>query len=294
MDNLETYEAYRPMLLGLAYRMLGVWSDAEDVVQDVFLDYHEMEQEREAIAHEKAYLARMVTNRCLNLLGSARKRRETYVGNWLPEPVVAYGQAAADPADEWLKRENITYAMLVMLEQLGPLERAVFLLRETLDFTYADIAAITGKSEAACRQILSRARRKLGHAADVPPFRSERAAELAQAFIRAAEAGDTAALIGMLAEDAVLVSDGGGKVRAAIFPILGRERIIAFYAGLARKHGVERGYVTAEVSGQIGLLLMEDGRPTRVAAFQWDSEGKRVERIYLVMNPDKLTRITLP
>lgn len=291
MDINPTYETHRPLLTNLAYRMLGSKGDAEDIVQDVFLDYYQRDHGH--IEHEKAYLARMVTNRCLNLQGSARKRRETYVGNWLPEPDVAYGAALpSDPLELWERNETVTYAMLVMLEQLNGIERAVFLLRETLSFDYEEIAGIVGKSEANCRKIISRAKLKLGAAPDIPPFRSVRAAELASAFIAAAETGNTEALLGMLTEDAVMISDGGGKVRAAIFPILGRDRVVAFYEGLSRKGTAGRGYIPALVNGQYGLLLFEEGQLRRVLTFQWDAAGERIERIFQIMNPDKLTSVT--
>lgn len=293
MHELQPYEAYRPLLISLAYRMLGSVSDAEDIVQEVFLAYYQLD--RKTIEHEKAYLAKMVTNRCLNEQQSARKRRETYVGNWLPEPAVSYSDYhPGNPADKLEQSESITYAMLVMMENLSAIERAVFVLRETFDFDYASIAGIVGKSEANCRKLLSRAKEKLGSLPDTPVFHNERALELAGAFIRAAETGDTAALVGMLTEDAIMVSDGGGKVRAAIFPILGRERIAAFYEGLARK-GIQPSsldYIPVRVSGQTGLMLLQNGQAARVLTFQWDVSGEKIDRIYLVMNPDKLSHVT--
>jgi len=293
MHELQPYEAYRPLLISLAYRMLGSVSDAEDIVQEVFLAYYQLD--RKTIEHEKAYLAKMVTNRCLNEQQSARKRRETYVGNWLPEPDVSYSDYhPGNPADKLEQSESITYAMLVMMENLSAIERAVFVLRETFDFDYTSIAEIVGKSEANCRKLLSRAKEKLGSLPDTPVFHNERAMELAGAFIRAAETGDTAALVGMLTEDAIMVSDGGGKVRAAIFPILGRERIAAFYEGLARK-GIQPSsldYIPVRVSGQTGLMLLQNGQAARVLTFQWDASGDKIDRIYLIMNPDKLTHVT--
>lgn len=293
MHELQPYEIYRPLLISLAYRMLGSISDAEDIVQEVFLAYYQLD--RKNIEHEKAYLAKMVTNRCLNEQQSARKRRETYVGNWLPEPDVSYSDYhPGNPADKLEQSESITYAMLVMMENLSAIERAVFVLRETFDFDYTSIAEIVGKSEANCRKLLSRAKEKLGSLPDTPVFHNERAMELAGAFIRAAETGDTAALVGMLTEDAVMVSDGGGKVRAAIFPILGRERIAAFYEGLARK-GIQPSsldYIPVRVSGQTGLMLLQNGQAARVLTFQWDASGEKIDRIYLVMNPDKLSHVT--
>lgn len=291
MNVTSTYETYRPLLTNLAYQMLGSMSDAEDIVQDVFIDYCQLD--RNAIENEKAFLARMATNRCLNLLKSARRRREAYVGNWLPEPVVTFGgNAPGDPLAYWERNESVTYAMLVVLERLSGIERAVFLLREAFAFDYNEISEIVGKSEANCRKIISRAKEKLASADQVPAFRNERADELARAFIVAAETGDTKTLIGLLAEDAVMISDGGGKVRAAIFPIAGRERVVAFYEGLSRKPYAVRGYIPAKVSGQSGLVLLQEGQATRVMTFQWDSSGERIERIYLIMNPDKLTFVT--
>ncbi|REK69493.1 RNA polymerase sigma factor SigJ [Paenibacillus paeoniae] len=293
MQEPQPYETYRPLLLSLAYRMLGSVSDAEDIVQEVFLDYYQID--RKGIEHDKAYLAKMVTNRCLNEQQSARKRRETYVGNWLPEPDVIYSADGKDnPADRLEKYETITYAMLVMLENLSAIERAVFVLRETLAFDYADISDMTGKSEANCRKLLSRAKDKLGVLPNLPVFHNKRALELAGAFIRAAETGDTALLVGMLAEDAIMVSDGGGKVHAAIFPIMGRTRIVALYEGLARKGNQpsSQAYIPAWISGQSGLLLLQNGHPARVLTFQWDASGEKIERIYLVMNPDKLSHVT--
>ncbi|GKU76968.1 RNA polymerase sigma-70 factor [Paenibacillus sp. L3-i20] len=291
MTISQTYETYRPLLFSLAYRMLGSVSDAEDIIQDVFLDYYQLESH--SILHEKAYLARMVTNRCLNLQGSALKRREAYVGIWLPEPVVTYDLFTNDDPEKQLMRyENVTYAMLVMLERLNGIERAIVLLRESLAFDYAEIALIVNKSEANCRKIMSRAKDKLGDALTTPSFNSEKASQLAQAFIHGAETGNTAILIDLLAEDAILSSDGGGKVRAAINPILGRDRIIAFFVGLSRKGTLGKGYLTANVSGQSGLLLMQDDKPRKVMTFQWDNSGERIEQIFLIMNPDKLNHVT--
>ncbi|MBH5320543.1 RNA polymerase sigma-70 factor [Paenibacillus sp. GSMTC-2017] len=288
---MQLYEKYRPLLLGLAYRMLGSISDAEDIVQDVYMDY--LLLETDFIKNEKAYLARMITNRCLNFLGSARNRRETYVGNWLPEPSVTYGSATTeDPAVRWDNSETVTYAMLVMLERLSGIERAIFILRETLAFDYSEISSMINKSESNCRKIFSRAKEKLGYVTDNPPFHSEKATSLAQAFIEAAKSGNTLALITMLKEDALMISDGGGKVRAAIFPILGRDRIIALLLGLSRKGTLGVDFLPADVNGQSGLLLLQDGVPKKVITFQWDKSGERIEQIYFIMNPEKLRHVT--
>lgn len=312
MMDMTTADSYRPLLTTLAYRMLGSLSEAEDIVQDALADYS-ITADRSKIEHEKAYLVRMVTNRSLNLKQSARKRREFYVGQWLPEPAIAdagagtpsaalgsAGNGTANPADYIERQENITYVMLVMLERLTAVERAVFLLRETLDFDYGDIADIVRKSEANCRKIFSRAKEKLhgsaeeGSGADtVDPIRrnEEQAWALAKAFMQAAETGNSSALVDMLAHDAVLVSDGGGKVHAAINPIEGAERIAAFFLGIARKGSMGESFMPVVVSGQPGFIVLEEGRPAKVMVFGWDAE-KRISRIFIILNPDKLAYVT--
>lgn len=312
MSDMTTLDSYRPLLMTLAYRMLGSLSEAEDIVQDALADYA-MTADRSAIEHEKAYLVRMVTNRSLNLKQSARKRREFYVGHWLPEPAIADvgagGVSAApgaasdksgNPADYIERQENITYVMLVMLERLTAVERAVFLLRETLDFDYGEIADIVQKSEGNCRKIFSRAKEKLqvsagdGIGADeIDPIgrNEEQAWAFAKAFMKAAETGNSVLLVDMLAHDAALVSDGGGKVLAAINMIEGAERIAAFMAGIARKGTMGDSFVPVLASGQPGLIALEDGRPTKVMVFGWDAE-KRISRIFIILNPDKLEGVT--
>jgi RNA polymerase sigma-70 factor (ECF subfamily) len=291
----------------LAYRMLGSLSDAEDIVQDALADYA-MTADRGSIKHEKAYLVRMVTNRSLNLKQSARKRREFYVGQWLPEPAIADGAAAlgsangksGNPANYIERQENITYVMLVMMERLTAVERAVFLLRETLDFDYGEIADIVQKSEANCRKIFSRAKEKLqgsggegGGAEAIDPMRrnEEQAWAFAKAFMQAAETGNSSALVDMLAHDAVCEADGGGKVRAAINPIEGSERIAAFFIGNARKGTLGDSFLPVIVSGQPGFIVTQNGQPAKVIVFGWDAE-KRISRIFIIMNPDKLGAVT--
>ncbi|SDE38746.1 RNA polymerase sigma-70 factor, ECF subfamily [Paenibacillus sp. UNCCL117] len=312
MSDMSTVDSYRPLLMTLAYRMLGSLSEAEDIVQDALADYA-ITADHASIKHEKAYLVRMVTNRSLNLKQSARKRRELYVGQWLPEPAIAVdgvgcasgalGSAtgkSGNPADYIERQENITYVMLVMLERLTAVERAVFLLRETLDFDYGEIADIVQKSEANCRKIFSRAKEKLqgsavegGGAEVIDPMRlnEEQAYAFAKAFMQAAETGNSSALVDMLAHDAVLVTDGGGKARAAINPIEGSERIAAFFMGNARKGTMGDSFLPVDVSGQPGLIVTQNGQPARIMVFGWDAE-KRISRIFIIMNPDKLAGVT--
>lgn len=310
MLDMSTVESYRPLLMTLAYRMLGSLSEAEDIVQDALTDYA-MTVDRGSIRHEKAYLVRMVTNRSLKLKQSARRRREFYVGQWLPEPAIADGgggcPAAAlgsgktgNPANYIERQENITYVMLVMLERLTAVERAVFLLRETLDFDYGEVADIVQKSEANCRKIFSRAKEKLqgsageyGGAEAIDPMRrnQEQAWAFAKAFMKAAETGNSSALVDMLAHDAVFVTDGGGKARAAINPIEGSERIAAFFIANARKGTMGDSFLPVDVSGQPGFIVTQNGQPAMVMVFGWDAE-KRISRIFIILNPDKLASVT--
>ncbi|OAS21546.1 sigma-70 family RNA polymerase sigma factor [Paenibacillus oryzisoli] len=307
MLDMSTVESYRPLLMTLAYRMLGSLSEAEDIVQDALVDYA-MTADRASIKHEKAYLVRMVTNRCLKLKQSARKRREFYVGQWLPEPAIADGgggSAAAalgsetgkngNPANYIERQENITYVMLVMLERLTAVERAVFLLRETLDFDYGEIMDIVQKSEANCRKIFSRAKQKLqgGGAEAIDPMRrnEEQAWAFAKAFMQAAETGNSSALVDMLAHDAVIVTDGGGKARTATNPIEGSERIAAFFIGNARKGTMGDSFMPVDASGQPGLIVIQNGQPAMVMVFGWDVK-RRISRIFIILNPDKLAGVT--
>jgi len=289
MDFQKTYAAYRPLLHSIAYRMLGTFSEAEDLVQDVFADYSLLEPSE--IKNEKAYLVRMLTNRSINLSQSARKRKEVYVGHWLPEPDV--GTVKQDPAEIFAEHEEISYALLVMLEQLTAVERAVFILRESLQYDYEDIASCLHKTTANCRKIYSRAKEKLQEDRSMLPMNTDKAETLAVAFMEAASSGNFEKLISLLSEEAILVSDGGGKVRAAIFAIISRERVIAFLRGVIPKTFLGDGHQFADVNGQAGVIVNKAGMPRSVISFRLDEEGQKVERIYVMLNPDKLTHVRM-
>lgn len=289
MDFQNTYAAYRPLLHSIAYRMLGTFSEAEDLVQDVFADYSLLDPSE--IKNEKAYLVRMLTNRSINLSQSARKRKEVYVGQWLPEPDVS--TVKQDPAEIYAEHEEISYALLVMLEQLTAVERAVFILRESLQYDYEDIASCLHKTTANCRKIYSRAKEKLQEDRSMLPMNTDKAETLAVAFMEAASSGNFEKLISLLSEEAILVSDGGGKVRAAIFAIISRERVIAFLKGVIPKTFLGDGHQFADVNGQAGVIVNQAGMPRSVISFRLDEEGQKVERIYVMLNPDKLKHIRI-
>ncbi|WP_419875645.1 RNA polymerase sigma-70 factor [Candidatus Pristimantibacillus sp. PTI5] len=287
MDFEKMYAAYRPLLHSIAYRMLGSFSEAEDLVQDVFADYSQLDAND--IQNEKAYLVRMVTNRSINLSQSARKRREVYVGQWLPEPDVDH--AATDPAELYDRHESVSYALLVMLEQLSAVERAVFVLRESLAYDYDEIAACLQKTEANCRKIFSRAKEKLQKERELLPANTVKAEPLVVTFMEAAATGDFNKLVALLTEEAVLVSDGGGKVRAAIFAIISRARVMAFLQGVIPRTFLGDGHRFAIINGQAGIIIMKDGKPRSVISFQLDAENQKIERIFVMLNPDKLKHV---
>lgn len=281
-------DAFRPRLLALAYRMLGSVADAEDAVQDAYLRLH-LAQARAAggdgaaIGSADGWLVRTLTRICVDRLRRARRRRE-YVGPWLPEPAGDGWPGAA--ADRPALAESLSMAFLVLLETLSPTERATYLLREVFDYDFAEIAALLGKTPVNARQILARARKRL----DAPGQRlagdRDAAEALAGRFVAACRAGDIAAIEGMLAPDAVLVSDGGGKTRAATRPVTGRYRIAHMLAVTYRKRQASCELREVRVNGQPGVAFFRDGAAVQVTSIA--VEAGRVVVLHSVLNPDKL------
>jgi RNA polymerase sigma-70 factor (TIGR02957 family) len=281
---------YRPLLFSIAYGMTGSVGDAEDIVQDAFLGLTRARRTGTVIADPKAYLTTSVTRLGINHLRSARVRRETYVGDWLPEPVVV---PADGPAEQAELADSLSMAFLVLLEALSPTERAVFLLREAFGYGYTDIARITGKTEVNCRQLYTRARQHLaagGPALERAPGPARRAEgeQLARRFFAAAAGGDLDALLELLAPDVVMSGDGGGKAQAVGHPLVGRDRVVRLLAGLFRRaRGLAVSLRPAWVNGQPGAVLFDDGVRV-VAVFQLDVGHGVVDAIRVVLNPDKL------
>ncbi|MBD1382809.1 RNA polymerase sigma-70 factor [Metabacillus arenae] len=290
MKEFETlYNAYRPLLFSIAYRMLGSVTDAEDIVHDIFMQMERFDTNQ--MTDPKAYLTKMTTNRCLNFIKSARMRREIYTGPWLPEPQI---KRSDQPLEKVVTDETVSYAFLVLLEQLSPVERTVFVLRETLEYDYSEIAGLIEKSEVNCRKIFSRAKRKLKDEASVRSENTERVDFLAKAFIHASTTGNFEEFISLLSEDVVLVSDGGGKVISALNPIVNKERVSAFLKGISAKGSFIGEIYPVIVNGQIGILQLKENRPSKVICFGLDSLQKDIRRIFMITNPDKLTHITAP
>jgi len=279
-----TFEEHRGLLFGVAYRMLANIGEAEDAVQEAYLRY----RAAESIANPRAFLVTVVTRLCLDVLKSARAQRETYIGPWLPEPLISRAGAPPAPEDVVAEEDSVSLAFLVMLEELGPVERAVFLLREVFDYDYADIAQTVGKSEANCRQVFRRARERIaGRQHRFTASYAQRQA-LTVRFLQAANEGDMAGLMELLSADVIAYSDGGGRAPAATRPVLGADRVARFIAGIRKKEPV--GSVElVDVNGWPGVILRTPkGHPGTVIVL--DVEDGRVTTLYSIRNPDKLRR----
>jgi RNA polymerase sigma-70 factor (ECF subfamily) len=289
----ETYESLRPLLFSIAYRMVGSVTEAEDIVQEAFLRHHRAVREGGTeVQAPKAWLSAVTTRLAIDHLRSARVRRETYVGPWLPEPLLT--DPGPDPSEQVELGDSLSIAFLAVLESLSPVERAVYLLREVFGYGYDEIAPIVDRTEDNCRQLATRARRHIeAHRPRfaVPPERQE---ELTERFMHAVETGDDDALVAMLAEDAVAYTDGGGKVRAAPRPIVGREKVARFLTATARRGAQLTPFTIhrATVNGRPGRVLAgEDG--SVIGVVEVDVDGDRIRAVNVVNNPDKLAHVRL-
>jgi RNA polymerase sigma-70 factor, ECF subfamily len=289
MDEGDAYQELRPLLFSIAYRMVGSACEAEDLVQEAFLRLRRAVAGGAVVAAPKAYLSAVTTRLAIDHLRSARVRRERYVGAWLPEPLVT-GQEP-DPAGHAETADSLSLAFLVLLERLSPVQRAVFLLHDVFGYGYAEIGGILDKSEDNCRQIAARARRHIE--AGRPRFEASRRQreELARRFYAAMDEGDTDGLVGLLAADAVLHGDGGGKAPALAAPVHGAERIARLLVGLVRRgRAVGMSARPAEINGHPGLLTLgPDGRLLGVLAL--DIADGRVQTVRSMVNPDKLRHL---
>ena len=287
-ESAATFEPHRAHLMGLAYRMLGSTADAEDSVQEAYLRWRGAD--RANVENPRAFLSRVVTRLCLDQLKSARNRRETYVGPWLPEPVLDDSRLQAETAGEYA--HDLSVALMLTLERLSPLERAAFLLHDVFEVGFAEIAVTLGRSETACRQLAARGRSHVKAAR--PRYRpsAEEAARLLAVFKYAAETGNSAGLAAYLADDVVLVSDGGGKRAAALNPIRGADHVVRLFDGLARKAPPgEFRLRAAPINGMPGFVVAEPGGGVQTIAL--DIENGKISAIYLVRNPDKLRGVAI-
>jgi RNA polymerase sigma-70 factor (ECF subfamily) len=284
---MDQFEQYRPFMFSIAYRMLGSVTEAEDILQNAYLRYREMPVG--SIASPKAFLSTVVTRLCLNYLQAAHVQRESYLGPWLPEPVLTEDDPES-PISQAEQLESISMAFLVLLERLTPVERAVFLLREVFDYPYSDIAEIVSKDEVSCRQILSRAKKFI--AGNHPRFTpsTEQHQHLLQEFLEAVEEGDLDGLTQLLASDVTLSTDGGGRVRGAATRTLhGPEAVARFM--IASQRFIQAAFTSqiTQVNGEPALLLRMDGHPFSVVSVTIDQQ--RIMDIRVIANPDKLKHL---
>jgi RNA polymerase sigma factor (sigma-70 family) len=292
--GLSAIMSERRQLLNLAYRLLGSLADAEDAVQETYARWYAMShQQQEAIQSPGGWLTKVASRICLDLLGSARARRERYVGEWLPEPLPEPTEwpggrptaTTVDPADRITLDESVSMGFLVVLESMTPAERVAFILHDVFRYAFAEVAEITGRTPAACRQLASSARRRI-RTSQAPAVPTARQAGIVRDFKKAWEAGDIGALIGLLDPDATMTADGGGLVRAALRPIQGGEQIARLAVDVAGRAPGNLRFLERTVNGQPGLVAQHDGVTVAVMAF--DVAGDRITHIWAVGNPDKL------
>jgi RNA polymerase sigma factor (sigma-70 family) len=295
--GLDAVMSERRQLINLAYRLLGSLAEAEDAVQETYARWYAMSrQQQAAIESPGAWLTTVASRICLDLLGSARARRERYVGEWIPEPLPEpadwisgrpSGTTAdsADPADRVTLDESVSMAFLVVLESMTPGQRVAVILHDVFRYSFAEVAEITGRTPAACRQLASSARRRI-RAAQAPAAPAPRQAGLVRDFRKAWEARDIAALIGLLDPGATVIADGGGLVPAALHPIEGAGQIARYLADLAGRALGSMTLLERTVNGQPGLVAQQDG--VTVTVFAFAVEGDKITRIWAVRNPDKL------
>jgi RNA polymerase sigma-70 factor, ECF subfamily len=295
-DGTAVFEEHRPVLLGVAYRMLGRVADAEDVVQDTWLRW--ASADRAAVRQPRAFLVRVTTRLALDRLRSAQSRRETYVGPWLPEPLPTdvRSEPVPDGAERVMLAESVSVAVLVVLESLSPLERAVFVLREAFGFPHEEIAAVLDRSTAAVRQLAARARAHVAQRSprfEVDPAQQR---ELTLRFLDAASRGDIDGLLELLAADAHLVADGGGKAKAPLRTITSAGKVARFIAAVGEQGAADLDFAFTELNGVAAAVGSLGGKPSAVLLLDvaGDVAGDRIQCVYLLANPDKLAHLRVP
>ncbi|ALC91566.1 RNA polymerase subunit sigma [Bacillus sp. FJAT-18017] len=283
------YQTYQSLLFSLAYRMLGSVMDSEDIVQEAFISFNQIPN-HEQIENKKAYLCKIATNRCLDLIRSSAKKREVYVGPWLPEPLLEIENSPNDPSQAFLQQESISTAYLLLLQQLNAIERAVFLLREVFQYSYDEIAEMIGKSNANCRQIFHRAKKSMEYDPKKQPSISMAELTVKQ-FVQSILNGNVNQLLDLVSEDVAMYSDGGGKVKAAQIPIFGAAQVVQLLRSLMKMYAGKFTINYISVNGLPGLILTTDDHLQYVYSFAFN--GNRIQTIYTVANPDKLRHLQI-
>lgn len=291
---VDLFEAERRRLFGLAYRLLGSATEAEDAVQDAYLRWHGVDHA--TIENPPAWLTKVLTNLCLTQLTSARARRETYVGPWLPEPVLTEADDALGPLETVEQRDSVSFALLTLMERLTPAERAVFVLREAFGYSFREIGEVLDHTEANCRQLFRRSKQRLEDARPRYEISAEEGHRVVGRFLAAASSGDLAQLEELLLDDVVAWSDGGGKITAARRPITGRERVAKYltspfrvtrtYELYVTELGGQLAYRAMLVNGEAAFVIFAGGRPAAVLVLELTSDG--IAGVRTVVNPDKL------
>ncbi|MEU6083730.1 RNA polymerase sigma-70 factor [Streptomyces sp. NPDC047108] len=282
----DVFEEHRPVLTGVAYRMLGRVADAEDIVQEAWLRWSGADHA--AVREPRAFLVRITTRLAIDRLRHVQSRRESYVGPWLPEPIATdFAGTVPDAAERAVLTESVSFAVLVVLESLSPLERAVFVLREAFGFPYAEIAGILERSEPAVRQLAGRARRHVEEGKPRFPVDPQEQRDVTERFLAAATGGDIQGLLALLAPDVRLVGDSGGKAKAPLRVIESPDKVGRFLVAVAQDPAGDLQFVFREINGVPSMLVLVDGKPDSVMSLDLTEDG-RVRCVYIVRNPDKL------
>ncbi len=285
-EDAQAFEEARPNLLGLAYRILGSMSDAEDAVQDTFLKW--AKADRSQIQRSAAWLTTTCTRRCLDLLRSAQRSRVDYVGSWLPEPV--HTPISGDAEDKLALARSLTTAFLLLLERLTPKERAAYLLREIFELPYAEIAEALDMTEMACRKLVSRAKANIGQGTIRQTVPLETQDRLLEAFQEAVKEGSTAGLAALLSDDIKLSADGGGKVPTLSNVLHGKDRVVRYIGKGLKKYWAGQALEVVDINGLRGLVLKNDGMTLGSVSFAYDDSGK-VAEVFIMRNPEKLIHL---
>lgn len=289
-DSFVTvFERTHPKLKGLAYRMLGSFAEAEDAVQDSFLQWQQAD--REAVQNPEAWLTSVCTRKCIDMLRAARNSRVAYIGPWLPEPV--HTESNDNPEEQAMLVSSLTTAFLLLLERLSPKERAAYLLYEIFDESYTEVAKTLGMQEPACRKLVSRARERIGQVEKryLPPEKATQQ-KLLHAFQQAITSGDTATLAEMLAEQAEISADSNGKAPAIRGVLVGRDKVLRFIRRVLLPACRNERQVVTEINGGLGLRIYEGGKLASIFSFAYDEKG-HVTAIYIMRNPDKLGEVAV-
>lgn len=284
----DVYSSNRKYLFRIAYRMLGTVADAEDIVQEVFvsLSRHDWSQ----VLNVKSFLVKTTINRCINFLQSSSRRREQYLGPWLPEPILDSVEEQPEKAAE--RDEQVRYGLIVMLQLLTPQERALFIMKDILGYGYGEIAEMLDRTESNCRKIFSRAKQKMNQSPHKLIYTAGEETEVfAKRFIHAIQTGDYEDLVRYMRDEVTLITDGGGKTKAAYRPIFGIKRVLAFLRGVSAKGAYDGELNLVRLNGETGIRLIRQGRIVSTICFQFDLPLMKISHIYIVLNPEKLRAV---